>query len=317
MTDSYGRNISYLRMSVTERCGLRCVYCSKSEGTCLKERELSADKLIHIARAAALTGFDKIRVTGGEPLVRRDIVQIVAGIAAIGKYGDIAMTTNAQLLEAYAGELAAAGLMRVNIGLPSLNESTYRRMTGGELFAALRGMDSALGAGLTPVKINVVLIKGQNASELDDFFAFAREYPVELRFIELMPMGDITQDRESTGEGVDNAQILSAHPELIPLPGDASSPSRLYGSESLKGKIGFISPISHAFCSSCNRLRVTADGFVRPCLGDNTEYSLADTLNGTYEATARRLAEAVKNKPEHHCFGKCFVPDRKMNAIGG
>lgn len=312
MLDSYGRSIEYLRLSVTQRCQQKCTYCSKSSGFCIKDSELSAERLVMIAKACAQLGFNKIRLTGGEPLLRRDICEIVTGISALKSLGDIAITTNGQLLKDCARDLKQAGLMRCNISLDSLRADKYKEITGGDLQSVLGGIHAAQSCGLDPIKLNVVLIKGKNDDEIDDFIELAKENPLEIRFIELMPLGDGGQ------EGINNSEILRQREWLRPDEcQNSSQPAAVYSAQGFKGKIGFISPISHSFCANCNRIRVTSDGYIRPCLGSNLEYSLKEALEGTEDALKQCIVQAVTNKPKGSCFGQGFKTNRKMNRIGG
>lgn len=311
MTDRFGREINYLRLSLTERCQQKCAYCGKSEGKCLRERELPTAAVLRIARVCASLGFRKIRFTGGEPLLRRDLPEIIAGVAATKAYDDIALTTNGQLLAEQARTLREAGLRRVNISLDSLDAQRYARMTGGVLSKTLAGIEAAFAQRLTPVKLNVVLLRGENDRELDDFLALARAYPLDLRFIELMPLG------ESVGEGVPGPSILAAYPFLRPAADSGTAPAVCYTAEGFRGRVGLINPMSACFCAACNRLRVTCDGMLRPCLGDNREISIAGALQAGDEALADCIREAILAKPAHNDFAGHFQTNRTMNRIGG
>jgi cyclic pyranopterin phosphate synthase len=313
MTDSFGRKIDYLRLSLTERCRQRCTYCSKSfGGDCIKDKEMSAADFIFVAGVCAEIGFNKIRLTGGEPLLRRDLAEIISGISALGAYEDIALTTNADLLAGQAESLRAAGLMRCNISLDSLNPETYRQITGGDLQPVLEGIKAAARCFPSRLRLNTVLLKGVNDGEIDDFIALSERYPVDVRFIELMPMGD-------GGEGISNMQVLAGRPQLIPCPVEnPSEPAVYYKGKGFKGRVGFISPMSRGFCSSCNRIRITSDGTLRPCLGDNSEYSLRAAIEERdVKRLAAEIAGAIRKKPRENCFGSGFEPSRKMNRIGG
>lgn len=312
MIDSFGRKIEYLRLSLTERCQQKCTYCSASRGgDCVKSHELSADDFIFVAETCAELGFKKLRLTGGEPLLRRDISEIISGISALKAYDDIAVTTNAQFLAQSADELKRAGLTRCNISLDSLNNDTYKSITGGELQPALDGIRKAYDV-FGCVKINTVLIKGVNDSEVNNFILLAKKNPVDIRFIELMPMGD-------GGEGVKTDEILESHPELkLCKSQNRNAPAVYYNCDDFKGRVGFISPLSHKFCKDCNRLRITSDGTVRPCLGTNLEfYAREAIIKRDKSGFIKVLKEAIKNKPEKSCFGGDFTPSRTMNRIGG
>lgn len=311
MLDSYGRNISYLRLSLTERCQLRCSYCSKSDGKqCLKDRELDKDSLIFAAEIFGGLGFDKIRLTGGEPLLRRDILEIVSGIKRLNVYKDIAMTTNGVMLFDLAEELKKAGLDRVNISLDSLDNETYKAVTGSSLDKTLCGIEKAIGT-FKKVKLNVVIIKGVNDASTESFISFARENPVDVRFIELMPLGN-------SGVGVKNDEILRSFSFLKPCKAESfSEPARYYTSDGFRGRVGFISPMSAKFCLFCNRMRLTSDGKLRLCLGNNLEISIAEELKSKNGDRAKEIIiSAILKKPKEG-FEKDFVTERKMNRIGG
>ncbi len=316
MMDQYGRNIEYVRLSLTERCTLQCEYCRAAEGICPKMAEMSADEIERIVIAMAKIGVRKVRLTGGEPMLRRDIIDIVERIARIEGIEEIAMTTNAQQLVGKSKELKEAGLTRLNISMDSLDPDKYRKMTGGELAPVITSIDEAIEAGLLPLKINAVVIRGQNDDEIDDFIALAKDKPVDVRFIELMPMGRLGQD-ESLRVSTD--EMVATRPYLIPLtPRYLSQPSTDYSIKGYRGRIGFISPISHKFCGDCNRVRVLSDGTLRPCLGDNSEVSLRETLDsGDDEILLNVIRAAVFGKPVGHNFQDGFAPKRDMSKIGG
>lgn len=312
MNDNLGRKIEYLRLSLTERCQQKCSYCSASHGgNCMKERELSAEDFIFIAEICGELGFKKIRLTGGEPLLRRDLTEIVNGISDLNIYDDITLTTNAQMLSPIAEKLKAAGLRRCNISLDSLNHETYRKITGSELAPVFDGIRKAYYV-FNNLKINTVLIKNVNDNEINDFILLAKNYPIDVRFIELMPMGN-------GGDGVKTDEILSLRHDLKLCENeDINAPAVYYKGENFSGRVGFISPISHRFCENCNRLRITSDGTVRPCLGSNEESSIRSAvLERNREKTFNLIKEAIKSKPKKSCFGGEFKTSRTMNRIGG
>ena len=315
MFDSFGREISYLRLSVTERCTLRCLYCRANEGCCPKQVELNATDLVRIADACADLGITRVRLTGGEPLLRRDIVQIVKGIRANSNIRDISLTTNAQMLAEYAARLKQAGLDRVNISLDSLKPDVFHQMTGGELEKVKAGIKASIEAGLNPVKINVVLVRGWNDLEVDDFIDLTKDHALDVRFIEYMPIGEGTQ---SEFLRVDNMTILQEHPALQPVPPrNPGQPSRDFQIPGYKGRVGFISPISHKFCSDCNRIRVISNGTLRTCLGQESEFSLVQALADGDEALRETIKSAVLNKPAGHNFKSSHLNARGMRKIGG
>ena len=316
MIDRIGRDITYLRLSVTERCTLKCTYCRADIGECPKQKELSSDDILRVVRALASLGISKVRLTGGEPMLRRDLYDIVRGIRENAGIREIAMTTNAQHLPGNAARLKEAGVDRLNISIDSLKSARYEQMTGGgSLSAVLRGIDEAIDAGLTPLKLNAVLLRGVNDDEVDDFIALTRDRPIDMRFIELMPMGSV----DHTGERVTSDELIAARPYLIPLPPRyASQPSADYRIDGHLGRVGFISPMSHRFCGDCNRVRVMSDGMLRPCLGDNAEVSLKEALaQPDDEELLRVIREAVYNKPQTHDFNGAFHAEKNMSRIGG
>jgi len=315
MRDGFGRNIDYLRLSVTERCNLHCAYCRAAEGDCPKARELSTDQFTSIVKVFAKLGIRKVRLTGGEPLLRKDILQIVQNIAAIDGINELSMTTNAQQLDGRAVILKQAGLDRINISMDSLRPERFKEMCGGDLGLVLKGIEESIAAGLTPVKINVVLIHGKNDDEVDDFIELTRIYPVDVRFIELMPMGRLGQDKSLQ---VNNTELINARPHLKPLaPRYPSQPSRDYKVDGYLGRVGFISPHSQKFCHLCNRVRLMSDGKLRLCLGDNTEISILDALQIGEGALEEVIRDAILIKPLQHHFEETFVPNKNMSKIGG
>lgn len=310
MLDRHNRNITYLRLSVTDRCSLRCRYCMPAEdvpgGDCL----CSAEELVEIARAAAACGIRKVRLTGGEPLVRRDILDICRGIAAIPEVEELCLTTNGAALARLAKPLREAGVSRLNISLDTLRPERYAYMTRvGRLEDVFRGLEAAEEAGFTGTKLNVVLMKGFNDDEIPDFLDFSCRYPVEVRFIELMPIGEGRNAQFLPADAV-----LEAHPYLRPLEG--SGVARRYRSPGGRGTVGLIEPMSHRFCASCDRIRVTADGKLKPCLHSRQEISLRG-LSG--EALRLAIEAGIAAKPERHYMNETGRSEagRRMNQIGG
>ena len=318
MRDQYGRDITYLRLSVTDRCNLRCTYCMPPEGICRGEHRqfLRYEELTEIAAAAVRLGVRKLRLTGGEPLVRRGAAELVAMLSAIPGVEDLAMTTNGTLLAPMAGALKKAGLRRVNISLDTLDRERYARITrGGRLEDALAGLEAALAEGLGPVKVNAVLMGGVNDGEIAALAALTRDRPIHLRFIELMPMGPAAAfDPEAF---IPVTRVLEQLPELEPLapePGSVARPYRLPGAV---GTVGLISPLSRQFCGSCNRLRLTADGYLKPCLHSGEEIPLRGLHGEALEAAVRR---GILHKPPCHGALAADCPSaagRDMNEIGG
>ena len=322
MRDRYGREIDYLRISLTDLCNLRCMYCMPAEGVDKHSHRdnLSLEEVAEIAAAAVELGVKKIRLTGGEPLVRRGITGLVGKLAALPGLRELTMTTNGILLPGMARELKAAGLTRVNLSLDTLDPEKYRKITRvGTLDDALAGLRCAEEAGLTPLKVNAVLIGGFNDDEIPAMVELTRERPLEMRFIELMPIGDTDVFGAAAYLPVD--AVLERAPELEPLPEGEAPPrgsvARLYALPGAAGRVGLISPVSCSFCGGCNRVRLTADGFIKPCLHSGKEYPLRG-LHG--DALRAALADAIGQKPEEHgVLSKTerSGAGRNMHEIGG
>jgi cyclic pyranopterin phosphate synthase len=318
MKDQYGREIEYLRISITQKCNLKCIYCSpdgnKSRTQCLA---LTPEEFEKVVRSMAAVGIDKVRITGGEPLTRADVCQIIKRISSIPGIQDISMTTNGINLSRMAKKLKAAGLSRLNISLDSLKADKFRYVTGGGALAdTLHGIEKALELGLTPIKINTVLIKGVNDDEIDDFIHLAKDKPLEVRFIELMPIGRFGE--ENSDKIVSNSEIIRARPELIFCKDSSKGhPATYYKIEGYQGKVGFISPMSHKFCRSCNRLRLTCDGKIKPCLGNNGEVDIVNVLRQNPDRLDAAVRKAIFEKPRCHHFETGFFSVRNMNMIGG
>lgn len=332
MQDSRGRTISYLRLSVTERCNLRCRYCMPPEGVVLRPREemLTEEEMLCAVRAAASLGVDKVRVTGGEPLVKKNILSICQGIRAVEGIRELCLTTNGILLPEMAADLCGAGVDRVNLSLDTLDAQRYREITrGGDLQAALRGLRAALDAGFERVKINAVLLRETDREEIRRLADLTMQMPVDVRFIEMMPMPG--NEKEQCGGCLPAGEVLYALPEAVPLeqgekkPWDRGTIARLYRLPGARGSIGLISPMSAHFCADCNRLRLTADGHIRPCLHDPREYSIKGC---TEEEMRDRFIRAIRNKPAGNpmLFGEGAAAagqglrataGRNMSRIGG
>lgn len=311
MKDSFGRDITYLRVSVTERCNLNCVYCGKTD-CAKKEKELTAQEIYAIASAFVRCGVTKIRLTGGEPLVRNDVVQIVDLLHAIPQLQTLAMTTNGVYLKQYAADLRRAGLAGVNISLDSTDGSTYRKLTGADvLHRVLEGVDEAMRVGLTPIKINAVLLRGVNDAGAADLIALAKEQPIDVRFIELMPFSDAGEDASRI---VTNDGLLTRFGFLTPL-GERDGTAQLYAAPGFRGRVGFISPVSHRFCGTCNRMRLLSDGQVKPCLGEDTVYDVRAYLADA-DALTKRIRQIIWNKPAGHHFGESPL-SHGLNRTGG
>ena len=317
MRDNYGRDITYLRLSVTELCNLRCRYCMPEDGICKKKHEemLTQEEMISAVKAAASLGVKKLRVTGGEPLVKRGIVEMCREMAAVEGIREVCLTTNGTLLPQMAKDLREAGVKRLNISLDTLDEEKYRYITRiGELKDALAGIRAGLEAGFEKIKLNAVLIGGFNDGEIPALANLTREYPVDMRFIEMMPMydsGDFGPEAFISGN-----TVLEKLPELKALPPDGSV-ARLYQLPGALGNIGLINPVSAHFCRECNRLRLTADGKIKPCLHAPAEYS----IKGLSEEQMReQFLAAICGKPKWHGeldYENRSQAMRNMNQIGG
>ena len=312
MEDTFGRKVDYLRLSVTDLCNYRCRYCMPAEGVCKRGHGeiLSVEECVEIVQAAAKCGVSKVRLTGGEPLVRRGILDICRGIAAIPEIEELCLTTNGSLLPELAAPLRQAGADRLNISLDTLRPQRFTHMTRvGRLEDVLRGMDAAREAGFLHTKLNVVLMKGFNDDEIPDFVDIARRFPVEVRFIELMPIGEGDSEQFLPGEAV-----LTACPDLRPI--EDSGVAQRYRPSVGQGLVGLIQPMSHRFCGGCNRIRVTADGKLKPCLHDCQELPLRG-LHG--EELLRAVQRGIAVKPERHYMAETGHSEsgRNMNQIGG
>lgn len=318
MKDKWTRDINYLRISITDRCNLRCFYCMPDEGIekLTHNDILTFEQLYPIVEVAVELGVNKIRITGGEPLVRQGVVGFIDKISKISALKDIAMTTNGILLERYAQELKDAGLHRLNISLDTLKEDRYRKITRrGELVQVLRGIEATEKAGLSPIKINVVAMRGINDDEIQEFARLSREKPYHIRFIELMPMGEAEEIEDK--RFISNEEIMNRLPDLIPLINEKSSgPAKYYKLPNSKGSLGFISPMSNHFCKNCNRIRLTADGKLKPCLHSNFEIDLKPAK--TKEEIKNIFKKSILLKPERHYLKEGSESSiRGMNQIGG
>lgn len=321
MIDNYGREINYIRISITDRCNLRCRYCMPEEGfqdLIPHDEILSYEEIVDLARAGAELGISKVRLTGGEPLVRRDILRLVEKLHGIPGIEEIDITTNGVLLEHMAADLKRAGIHRVNISLDTLDEDKYRNITrGGDLQKVLRGIDASLKAGLTPLKINTVALKGFNDDEFGDIIALTKDQPISVRFIELMPIGH--NDLGGDYGFISNQEILSRFPELVPEERERFSVAVNYRLPGAKGTVGFISALSNHFCAECNKIRLTSDGKIKPCLHSNEEIDMKQALQThSHQIVLDALAESVGHKIEHHLLNEGAAPiERNMNKIGG
>jgi cyclic pyranopterin phosphate synthase len=319
MRDKLGREIEYLRISVTQNCNLRCLYCVPEANECIENyiKELTLQEINTLVKVMAQLGIKKVRITGGEPLLRPDICDIIKIVSNIPEIKDLSVTTNGILLPKYAESLKAAGLTRVNISLDSLKPDKFKYITrGGDIHKVLSGINKALELGITPVKINVVLVKGINDDEINDFIQLTKDNDLDIRFIELMPIG--IWGEENSNKIIYNSDIIKSHPELIKCSESEHSDVALYYNlKGYKGKIGFISAMSHKFCNCCNRIRLTYDGKIKSCLGSNEETNIIKVLRNKPEDLKALLEKTIYEKPEGHCFHTGYSSNREMNKIGG
>jgi cyclic pyranopterin phosphate synthase len=356
LRDPFGRNIDYLRVSITDRCNFRCVYCMPESGFPVtpKEESLTNSEIVRLVGIAASLGMSKIRLTGGEPLLRRDLPQMLSSIAEMSGVSEISCTTNGFLLGKLAPSLRAAGLTRLNVSLDTLRRDRFEPIARrGSLDEVMNGIDAALAEGLTPLKINCVAMKNVNDDEAADFAEWTLRAPIHVRFIELMPMrwsldetpsefdafaphGEkgLLQLRQARGEMLSDTQmrrmfvsaeslqasIEAAHGKLEPADIPTNGPARTYRIPGAVGTVGFISQITNDFCSKCNRLRLTHDGFLRPCLMSDGELDLRTPIRlGASDDDLRDLfRHVVAHKPERHYLAEGQkVVGRGMSQIGG
>jgi len=326
MQDSCKRDINYLRISVTDRCNLRCVYCMPPEGVkhIPHDEILTIEEIETLVKAAAGVGIRKIRLTGGEPLVRKGVVKLVQSTAAVETIDDIAITTNGIILSKLGKSLKEAGLRRVNISLDTLSPRRFKKITRvGRLEDVKRGIETALQLGLHPVKINSVVVRGINDDEIIDLAKLAVDYPLHIRYIELMPIGESDSwakgrfvSAREVAEGIE-AGLGKLQPVSKPT---GAGPASYYRIAGAPGTIGFITAISNHFCTSCNRLRLTATGSIRPCLYSDCELDVKSSLRSgaSLLELSRMFVHAAKIKPNRHNMGDGWKDKMKlMSQIGG
>jgi cyclic pyranopterin phosphate synthase len=325
LSDSFQRPINYLRISVTDRCNLRCIYCMPAEGVRLMSHEaiLNYKEIYTVAKAAAALGIDKIRITGGEPLVRLELPKLIQMLAKIKTVDDISLTTNGTLLSHHAAELKSSGVRRVNVSLDTLNPDRFRHITRSQykLSDVLQGIEAAKSAGLNPVKINTVVMAGINDDEIPDFAAKTINDGWHVRFIEFMPSAAVNPVAPQFVPVSEMRKQLETLGELEPcLPSIGNGPAKYFRLPHASGTIGFITPISEHFCFRCNRLRLTSDGKLRPCLLTDYEIDLKLPLrSGISLAGLKKLIkEAVANKPLRHHLAEGHIPKaRPFSQVGG
>ena len=314
MIDNFGRNINYLRLSVTQRCNLNCLYCGSG---CPDLNEMTADEIRQVVEVFALCGIDKVRLTGGEPLVRTDIVEIAEKTVNIDGIKKLVLTTNGVNLKKYASDLKSAGVTAVNVSIDSLDRENYKRITGADcLPSVLDGLDEAEKAGLK-LRVNAVLIRGENDGEAEKLIELAHNRKIDVRFIELMPFSDTGKNEKLIIKG---DEILGKFdflkPAEIKKQGFEQSVARYYTADGFKGQIGFITPVSNKFCDECNRIRLLSDGKIKPCLGHEETYDLRPYF-GNREKMLEIIKSAVLSKPKGHEFNCGYGNTHAMNKIGG
>ena len=317
MRDNFGREITYMRMSVTELCDLRCRYCMPPDGICKRSCDglLTEDEMINAVKAAAGLGVKKLRITGGEPLVKKNILSICERAVSVEGINEVDITTNGTALPRLARSLKTVGVKRLNISLDTLDAEKYRYITRtGELENAIRGIEAALEADFEKIKLNAVLIGGFNDGEIPALAELTRKYPLDMRFIELMPMydsGDFGRDAF-----IPCTVVTDKLKELVPVGADGGV-AKLFRLPEAKGNIGLISPVSAHFCAECSRIRLTADGKLKPCLHSDAEYPIKGL---DLEEMKKQFEKAICNKPEWHGLldaSNRSQAGRSMNEIGG
>ncbi len=322
--DGYSRRFDYLRLSITDMCNLRCIYCRPWEeiGKKTHQELLSYEEIIRLASLLGELGIKRIRITGGEPLIKRDVIHLIEELAKIKSIEELSLTTNATKLTQFAWLLKIAGIDRINISLDSLDKNRYNQITGGgNLNDVLDGIEEALKARLVPLKINVVVMSEINDDEIEKFARLTLDKDIQVRFIEFMPIGtqmDLWSRRYLPGHVI--KERITSYFSLIPT-NDVigNGPADYYQIEGAMGTLGFISPISNHFCSRCNRLRLTSDGHLRLCLGNEMEFDLKGAMRNraSDEELKRIIVQAVKQKPKGHQFYKEKINGRQMVAMGG
>ncbi|MFD3155798.1 GTP 3',8-cyclase MoaA [Haloimpatiens sp. FM7330] len=318
MKDLYGRNINYLRISVTDLCNLRCKYCTPRHGISkIKHDEiLTFEEIEKITKIFVSLGVNKVRITGGEPLVRKGILSLIKKIGEIKEIKDFAITTNGILLKKYAKDLKQLGVNRVNVSLDTLDPKKYKEITrGGQIHKVFDGIEEARKVGLDPIKINTVLVGGFNDNEIENFVNLTLKDNLEIRFIELMPIGEAKE--WDLDKFITNEVVLDKIKELKEIESqDICSPAKYYKLPHAKGKIGLISPITHKFCCNCNRVRLTADGKLKLCLHSNEEIDLKTLLRNGQDIEDI-IIKSIQKKPKSHNLENGEYTKRNMMAIGG
>ena len=326
LVDKYGRHITYIRLSITDRCDFRCFYCMAEEMAFLpREQVLSLEECLRVIRSFVAMGVTKVRITGGEPLVRRNAMWLLREAGRLEGLKELVVTSNGSQLERYAAEMVEAGVKRINISLDTLRADRFKAITRvGELDKVMRGIDAAIAAGFKGIKINVVMMRGVNDDEFIDLVRFAVSKGIDLSFIEEMPLGDIDRSRADNYFGTDEAlALLRPHFELVGSTESTGGPARYWRIPGTKTKIGFISPHSHNFCDSCNRVRITCKGELYPCLGQNDALPLMPVLRAHPDDDAplrQAIVDSMGIKPKGHDFNEQMQDPkvvRFMSMTGG
>lgn len=326
LIDRFGRRIDYVRISITDRCDFRCLYCMNEDTVFLPRAQiLTLEEILIVATAFVELGVEKIRITGGEPLIRKGAIDLLHEIGKLRGLRELVLTTNGSQLEKTASLLKSAGVKRINVSLDSLNADRFREMTRvGDCVKVLRGIDAALDAGFERLKINTVVLKNRNHDEVGDLVAYAIAKDIDISFIEEMPLG-LVEGHDRAGEYYSSDEIkrdLDRRFTLLPTPETTGGPSRYYRVSGSNTRVGFISPHSHNFCGTCNRVRVTAEGRLLLCLGNEHSIDLKRVLRahpGDMAKLKHAIVKSMSLKPERHHFDIKAQPliFRHMNATGG
>jgi cyclic pyranopterin phosphate synthase len=326
LIDKFGRHIDYVRLSVTDRCDFRCVYCMSEKMTFLpREQVLSLEEIYRVAQAFVKLGVKRLRLTGGEPLIRSNIMSLIENIGALPGLEELLITTNGSHLETLAQPLKKAGVTRINISLDSLDADMFRQMTRtGDLHQVMRGIDAAVAAGFKSLRLNAVILKGRNDHEILDLLEYAMRLGINIAYIEEMPLGEVSDhDRlDTTCSNDEVRKVIETRYPLTPVVMKTAGPSRYYRIENSPTKVGFISPVSHNFCDTCNRVRVTVEGRLLLCLGNEHSMDLRSLLRehpGDEQLLQERIRAAMDLKPQRHYFYDKDAPQivRFMNTTGG
>ncbi len=323
LRDPFGRTIDYLRISVTDQCNERCLYCRPASyrGWAARPEHLTAPEIIKGAKAATRLGFRHFRLTGGEPLLRPDLLTLASGLAALEGVHTLSLSTNGTRIASQAENLRSAGIRSVNLSLDALQPDLYHQITGGAFAEFLEGFRAVLRAGFETVKLNCVLLRGLNEEELRPLARFAAEHRVPIRFIELMPLSPLPETGKNLFLSVAEARkIIGAGQNLVSLPAHqpGHGPARYFHDPNSGAILGFIGALTTPdFCASCNKMRLTADGKIRPCLGRHGELDLRDALRNGTSHPEELFRQALANKPLDHELTRGYVPSRPMTALGG